>query len=112
MGRAFGFFFDFGADAFDVHVEGFGVADVVFAPHVVDELPAGEHSPWVAEQVFQQVIFFEGHGGVHAVDGDSVAFEVHAHAAVAKHTGVGFGFVVGIAATAEDGADAGDEFPG
>ena len=79
---------------------------------MVDELPAGEDSPWVAEQVFQQVVFFERHGGVHAVHGDGVAFEVHAHAAVAKHTGIGFGFVVGIAAAAEDSADAGDELPG
>src|SRR5947209_8059091 len=46
---------DLGAQPLDVHVEGLRVADVVAAPHPIDQLPAGQHPAAVAEQELQQL---------------------------------------------------------
>ena len=49
----------FDAQALDVDVEGLGVADVVGAPHPVDEHVAGEHPAGVLEQQREQLELLE-----------------------------------------------------
>ena len=47
-----------------VHVEGLGVADVVRAPHPVDQLAAGEHPAGVAQEHLEQLELLERQLGV------------------------------------------------
>ena len=47
------------AQALDVDVEGLGVADVVGAPHPVDQHVAGEHPAGVLEQQREQLELLE-----------------------------------------------------
>ena len=46
---------DLGSQPLDVDVEGLGVADVVRAPHPVDQRLAGQHPPGVGEQELEQL---------------------------------------------------------
>ena len=55
MSRGRGVDLDARPQPLDVHVEGLGVADVVGAPHPVDEHVAGEHPPGVLHQQPQQL---------------------------------------------------------
>ena len=69
---------DLGPQPLDVDVERLGVADVVGAPHPVDELHAGEHAAGVAQQHLQQLELLERQLHLLAADGDDVALDVHA----------------------------------
>src|SRR5690606_13001562 len=68
---------DPGAQTLDVDVEGLRVAEVVFAPHPVDELSAGEHPAGVPHQHLEKVVLLERHRDLFTVHGDCVALQVH-----------------------------------
>ena len=63
---------DLGPQALDVHVERLGVADVVAAPHPVDQRLARQHPPGVGQQQVQQLELLQRQGDVFAVDRDPV----------------------------------------
>ena len=113
MARAGGIDLDLRAQALDVHVQGLGVADVIGAPHPVDELPAGEHPPAVAQEVLQEIELLQRHGHRIAVDGDDMALDVHDHAATAQDVLLQLLLLeLRLAAAAQHRADAGDELAG
>jgi len=62
-----------------VHVQRLGVADVVRAPHPVDQLATGEHPADIAQQILEQVELLERQRHVFAVHRHDVPLDVHPH---------------------------------
>src|SRR5215203_3379063 len=59
IARVGGVRFDLCPEPLDVDVEGFGVADIVGAPHPVNQLAAGQHPACVAQQKLQELELLE-----------------------------------------------------
>src|SRR5699024_11224930 len=74
-----------GAQALHMHIKGLSIPDIISAPNTVNKLTASEHTTGVAQQVFEQVEFFQWHRDRFTIDGNDVAFHVHAHAAAFKN---------------------------
>ncbi|OPZ48494.1 MAG: hypothetical protein BWY91_03189 [bacterium ADurb.BinA028] len=89
-----------------MHVEGLGVPDVVAAPDPIDELPAGQDSPGVAQQQLEQFELLERHRRRLALDRDHVAVDVHPHRAGLDR---GVGRLVGLRQPAQHGAHSGEQ---
>ena len=83
-GRAGRVGLDLGPQPLDVHVERLGVADVVAAPHTVDQRLARQHPPGVGEQQVQQLELLQRQRHLCAVDGDAVLVGVEDHVADGK----------------------------
>ncbi len=92
-----------------MHIQCLGVAHVVGAPDPVDELPAGEHAPGIAQQHFQQFKLLQRKGHGLAVNGHNVPLHIHPDRAGMHRRGDQF---LGFALPAQHGADARDELAG
>ena len=95
----------------DVHVEGLGVADVVRAPHPVDELPRVSTRPALRSSSSSSSNSLSGSATVRAGNGHDVALHVHPDRAGLEHAGqpIRLG---GLAAAAQHGPDPGDQLAG
>ena len=73
------------AQTLDVHVEGLGVAEIVRAPHPVDQDVAGEEAPRVLHQEREQLELLAAEMDLVAADEDQVAIGVDLDAAGLEH---------------------------
>ena len=50
---------DFGADTLDVHIQRFGVANVIGPPDTVDQLVASHHTALILHEIFEKLEFLQ-----------------------------------------------------
>ena len=87
-----------------MHIEGFGVTDVVTAPDTVDDLAAGHDTSSIAQQQLQQLELPERQPHLLSVDHDLVAFNIDAYSVHLDD----LRDQRGVVATPQDGADPGN----